>query len=108
MCDFLEVLDLLEVKKKKKIEKTPLKNSVPNFCFWEGSTLALGGGVCQKALCNLLSWSHLRLIPDLSGLALVGLEVVQFMIPVIENMITETKDHNNLRALLVIFLVSEM
>lgn len=53
MCDFLEALESLEVK--KKIEKTPLTNSVPNFCFWDGSTLALGAGACQKALCNLLS-----------------------------------------------------
>lgn len=56
---------------------------------------------------SCLNWAS-GLIPDLTSLALVGLEIVQFKNPVIENMITESKDHNNLRALLVIFLGSEM
>lgn len=97
-------------QKLKKIRKNTLllTNCVPNFCFWEGSTLALGADACQKALCNLLSQLGVRLIPDLTSLALVGLEIVQFKNPVTESKITESKDHNNLRALLVIFLGSEM
>lgn len=39
---------------------------------------------------------------------LVGLEMSQFMNLVTENAITEARDHNDLRALLIVFLVNEM
>lgn len=36
----------------------------------------------------------------------MGLEMSQLMNLVIENAVTETRDHNDLRALLIIFLVN--